>query len=162
MRLNDWADTYNLSNYQKIIMWLSKRAQTTLEFTLCLVFLIMMVMISFLIFKWAGESLTRRQLAYEATKSGAVPSADFYTTPSADLSLNFHTKSQWFLTNTAEHSEPDFCENLCDTFYGTACQNSAPPVSSCQPATMWVYCDNRNSIAKPGTELDTAYAYECW
>jgi hypothetical protein len=48
-------------------------AQTTLEFTLCFIVIIIIFLAGFLIFKWSMENLTRRQMSYEAGQDYATP-----------------------------------------------------------------------------------------
>lgn len=66
----------------------NKRGQTTLEFTLCLVVLIILFVAGFLAFKWAGEIMAGRQINFENTRVSATK--DFYTTPQLNLHIGFN------------------------------------------------------------------------
>jgi len=68
----------------------SRAGQTTLEFTLCFVVLIMLFSAGFMAFKWAAQTITERQVGFEGTRNSDFIYLDsFYNTPEPDLKVKF-------------------------------------------------------------------------
>jgi uncharacterized protein (UPF0333 family) len=64
------------------------KAQATLEFTLCLLVLVLLFIAGFLVFLWIGKTLAGRQINYDTTKGARNPVVEFYATPPLNLSIN--------------------------------------------------------------------------
>jgi len=64
-----------------------RHGQTTLEFSLCFIVLIILFIGGFLAFKWSMETITRRQKAFENTRSSDAINQDYYATPDMGLTV---------------------------------------------------------------------------
>jgi NADH:ubiquinone oxidoreductase subunit 3 (subunit A) len=65
---------------------MKEKAQTTLEFALCLIVLILLFIAAFKVFIWAGNDMVKQQQAYDSGRvSAGTTGAQFYNADNIDL-----------------------------------------------------------------------------